>query len=103
MEESLKDKVWKEVATVDDPEIGIGLTELGLIYELDIDDASVAHIKMTLTSMGCPVGPQMKAAVHAAATRVEGVKDAEVEIVWTPAWDPREMATEEAQMQLGIF
>ena len=95
--------VWKEIATVEDPDLGLALTDLGLIYEVKIDQDNMAHIKMTLTSMGCPAAPQLTAGVHAAATRVEGIQDAQVEVVWTPTWNPREMASEEAQMVLGLY
>ena len=58
---------------------------------------------MTLTSPGCPVGPQLMAAVHTKAASITGVEDAEVKLVWTPKWDPKIMASEEAKDQLGIF
>ena len=100
--QDLTDAVWKEIATVEDPDIGLALTELGLIYEVKVDDAAVARIKMTLTSMGCPMGPELTAQVGEAAKRVPGIKDSEVEVVWNPPWDP-EMASEDAKMELGIF
>ena len=103
VESTLKKQVWDEISKVEDPEIGMSLAELGLIYDLSIDDNKKADITMTFTSMGCPYGPQLKAEVHAAATRVEEVSDAHVEVVFTPPWDPREMATEEAKMLLGIY
>ncbi len=99
----LYDAVWNELTTVIDPEIGLALTELGLVYELTINEENVASVKMTLTSMACPAGPELQAGIHAAASRVHGIQDAEVEVVWSPPWDPREMASEEAQMHLGIF
>ena len=101
--ETLKKRVWDEIATVEDPEIGMSLTELGLVYDLKIDENNKADVTMTFTSIGCPYGPQLKAEVHAAATRVEGVSDAHVEVVFSPAWDPREMASEDAKMLLGIY
>ena len=70
--ETLKKRVWDEIATVEDPEIGMSLTELGLVYDLKIDENNKADVTMTFTSMGCPYGPQLKAEVHAAATRVDG-------------------------------
>jgi len=101
--EEIIQAVWKEIGTVEDPDLGLALTEMGLIYEVDLDESATAQIKMTLTSMGCPAAPQLTAGVHAAATRVEGVNDAQVEVVWTPPWDPREMASEDAQMALGLY
>jgi metal-sulfur cluster biosynthetic enzyme len=96
------DKLWEEIGTVVDPEIGISITELGLIYDVQTD-GDKALVTMTLTSMGCPVGPQIQASVHGACIRVDGIEDAEVEIVFSPSWNPREMASEEAQMMLGIY
>ncbi len=96
------DQIWKEIGTVADPEIGIAITELGLVYDVQLD-GDRAMVTMTLTSMGCPVGPQIQTAVHGACLRVEGIEDAEVEIVFSPPWNPREMASEEAQMMLGIY
>ncbi len=96
------DQIWKEIGTVADPEIGIAITELGLVYDVQLD-GDKALVTMTLTSMGCPVGPQIQTAVHGACLRVEGIEDAEVEIVFSPPWNPREMASEEAQMMLGIY
>lgn len=99
---SLVEAVWAEVAKVEDPEIGLALTELGLIYGIDVDADAKATIQMTLTSMGCPAGEYLKSAVHAAATRVPGITDAHVDVVWQPPWNPREMASEDAKMMLGI-
>lgn len=99
----LVEAVWSEVAKVEDPEIGISLTELGLIYSINVDPEAKAKIQMTLTSMGCPAGEYLTSAVHAAATRVPGIADAQVEVVWQPKWDPREMASEDAKMMLGIL
>lgn len=99
---SLETAVWTEIATVEDPEIGLPLTELGLIYGVEISDDDKVRVEMTLTSMACPYGPQLTAGVHAAAGRVAGVSDVHVEVVWSPAWDPHEMATEDAKITLGI-
>ncbi|MCB1137400.1 MAG: metal-sulfur cluster assembly factor [Leptospiraceae bacterium] len=96
------DQLWTEIGTVADPEIGIAITELGLVYDVQVD-GNKATVTMTLTSMGCPVGPQIQAAVQGACSRVEGIEDAEVEIVFSPPWNPREMASEEAQMMLGLY
>jgi len=95
-------QLWTEIAKVEDPEIGISIRELGLIYDVILEDKK-ANVKMTLTSMGCPAGPELTAGVHAACLRVPGIEDAQVEVVWTPRWDPVEMASEEAKNVLGIF
>lgn len=101
--ESLKADVWKAVGVVEDPEIGLALTELGLIYDVKVSPERKAEVTMTLTSMGCPYGPELTAGVHAAANGVEGIEDAHVDVVWSPPWDPREMASEDAKMHLGIY
>ena len=99
----LRADVWDEMSTVLDPDIGLALTELGLIYDLQIDENGKANITMTLTSMACPIGPQLMESIKEAALRVDGIKDAHVEMVWTPPWDPREMASEDAKAYLGIY
>jgi metal-sulfur cluster biosynthetic enzyme len=101
-EEILK-KIWDELTTVHDPELGINLVELGLIYDVEADEEGRISIRMTLTSMGCPIGPMLQSSVRHAALRVEGVKEVSVQIVWSPPWDPREMASEEAQIQMGLL
>jgi metal-sulfur cluster biosynthetic enzyme len=95
--------IWEEIATVEDPDLKMSLVELGLIYGVEVSDDLNVQIKMTLTSMACPIGPFLRDSIEAAARKAEGVKDVKVNIVWSPQWDPREMATEEAQMNLGII
>ena len=99
----LEKGVWEEMSTVLDPELGFNVVEMGLIYDLKIDDASKAFVTMTFTSMACPVGPQLKGSVEAAARRVNGITDAEVEVIFSPPWDPKEMATEDVQEMMGIY
>ncbi len=93
---TLEEQIYEEVKKVEDPEIGISIAELGLIYRIKVENGK-AKIDMTYTSMACPAGPQMKQQVKDYALRVEGISEAEVEVVWVPKWDPREMATEEAK------
>jgi metal-sulfur cluster biosynthetic enzyme len=95
-------EVYHSIRSVEDPEIGISLVELGLIYEVKVD-ADKATIKMTYTSLACPAGPEMKKDIEDHALRVDGISEAIVDVVWNPKWDPREMASEEAKMQMGIF
>ncbi|MCB1180310.1 MAG: DUF59 domain-containing protein [Leptospiraceae bacterium] len=99
----IEQKVYDSIHTVEDPELHISIAELGLIYGVSVDENSKAHVKMTLTSMACPAGPYLKSEVLSAALKVEGISDAEVEVVWTPKWDPRLMATEDAKAELGIY
>ncbi|PJZ69183.1 metal-sulfur cluster biosynthetic enzyme [Leptospira perolatii] len=98
----LEQKIYEAVHNVEDPEIGISVAELGLIYKIKAENGK-AKIEMTYTSMACPAGPQIKQEIQDNALRVEGIDSVEVEVVWNPKWDPRLMASEEAKMDLGIF
>ncbi len=99
------EEVREALSTVEDPELHIGIIDLGLIYGVDIagpDDSEVA-VTMTLTSPMCPVGPMFKQAVESRVASMEGVKTTTVEITFTPPWDPRTMASDDAKVQLGIW
>ncbi|MBV9279552.1 MAG: metal-sulfur cluster assembly factor [Chloroflexi bacterium] len=84
-----------------DPEIGVNIVDLGLVYDLDVKDG-VAEITMTLTTPACPLGPYLDAEVRAALDEVPGIDDARVNLVWTPPWDPSRMS-EEAKLELGFW
>ena len=99
----LEKAVYQAILPVEDPELFISIMELGLIYDIKVNENNEANVKMTFTSMAFPAGPSLKSQVLSAALQVEGIKDANVEIVWTPKWDPRLMASEDAKMQLGIY
>jgi len=81
------DAIRKALRQVKDPEIGLNIIDLGLVYDVDVDDGEV-HIKMTLTSPGCPVGPQIMSDADQAARMLDGVTGVEVELVWEPFWTP---------------
>jgi metal-sulfur cluster biosynthetic enzyme len=70
--------------TVEDPELGMGIVDLGLVYDVEID-GSTARVTHTLTSMGCPVGPYIQEQIAEVAGGVEGIDDVKVDLVWTPA------------------
>lgn len=108
-------KLWpalrEALRTVYDPEIPVNIYELGLIYKVDIktkegtaQDGSKydVYVQMTLTSPGCPVAQEMPQWVQAAIFEVDGVADAEVEIVWDPIWDPS-MMSETAKLMLNMY
>lgn len=101
-ENDLIPKLWEEVKKVYDPEIGLSIVDLGLVYDI-WTEGNKAFVKMTLTSMGCPAGPFLEHEVKEACKRIEGIQEASVEITFSPPWDPREMASEEVKMMLGIF
>lgn len=98
-----KDALIFEISQVFDPDIGLSLYEMGLIYDISANDAGLVVITMTLTSMACPAGPQMIEELRQAALRVSGVSDCEVNLVWEPRWDPHTMASEDAKMMMGLF
>ena len=98
-----KDEVMAAVATVEDPEIGLGVVDLGLIYDIAIAEDNAISIRMTLTTPYCPYGPQLVAEVQKAAQDLPGVPKADVEVVWDPPWDANTMASDYAKDVLGIW
>jgi metal-sulfur cluster biosynthetic enzyme len=94
--------ILEALKTVDDPEIGINIVDLGLIYGTDIDENGHVTITMTLTSPMCPLNEYIDAAVRAALDEVPGVKDSHVNLVWTPPWGPDKMS-EDARLELGFW
>jgi len=96
---SLHDDATKALRTVHDPEIPVNILDLGLIYELRIDEAGMAHVKMTLTSPACPVAELIPQQVAAALKAVPGISDATVELVWEPAWTA-DLMSEAAKLEL---
>ncbi len=95
--------VLEALKTVFDPEIGINIVDLGLVYGVETPSPEKVKIDFTLTSPACPVGPMIKAQIEQAASTVDGVVEVESEIVFSPPWDPREMCSDEAKFELGIF
>lgn len=100
--EKLEEKIVEIIKTCYDPEIPVDIYELGLIYDISIDDKKFAHIKMTLTSPACPVAGTLPGEVEERVQSVEGISGVKVEIVWEPPWTP-EMMTEEARLELGLM
>jgi metal-sulfur cluster biosynthetic enzyme len=95
--------VLAALSEVYDPEIGIDIVSLGLVYGSRIDDDGLLTIDMTLTTPYCPMGSLIQGQAHAVCHGLPGVKDVHVELVWSPPWDPRTMASEEARLELGIY
>ncbi|MDX1837423.1 SUF system Fe-S cluster assembly protein [Legionella taurinensis] len=98
----LKDNAIAALKTVYDPEIPVNIYDLGLIYDVSVDDEHHVHVKMTLTTPGCPVAQTFPGTVEQAVNKVEGVSDCTVELVWDPPWTQERM-TEAARLELGIF
>lgn len=101
-EQSLKDRVIEALSQIYDPEIPVNIYDLGLIYDVEADAGGNVVITMTLTTPHCPVAETMPAEVETRALYVEGVKDATVNLVWDPPWDPSKMS-EAAQLELGFL
>ena len=94
--------VFDSLKDVEDPEMKMSVIDLGLIYSIRIDEKH-AEIDMTLTSPGCPVAPELMAAVHRSAIKTEGIETAHVNLTFSPPWDPKLHATDDAKFELGIF
>lgn len=90
--------VYEALKTVIDPELGINVVDLGLVYEVRVDGGRV-HVKMTMTTPACPLSRYLVEAAEAAIWRLDGVEDVVVELVWDPPWHPG-MMSEEAKRQL---
>ena len=90
----LTDEIVAALKTVYDPEIPADIYELGLIYKVDIDDDRMVRIDMTLTTPNCPSAAELPGQVENAVAGVSGVREAKVNIVWDPPWDPSRMSDE---------
>jgi metal-sulfur cluster biosynthetic enzyme len=82
------DQVKLALRKVKDPELGLNIVDLGLIYEITVDEKQNIHVDMTLTSPGCPAGPQIMTDVERALQALPGVGDVELNLVWSPYWTP---------------
>lgn len=99
---AIEAEVVEMLRTVYDPEIPVNIYELGLIYNIDVDEHGVVDIEMTLTSPGCPVAGSLPGEVESKVRQVEGVTDVTVDLVWNPPWSMDRMS-EEAKLDLGFF
>ena len=99
-----REEVMEAIRPVKDPEMDFSVVDLGLIYDVELDEANKSVVvKMTLTSPACPVGPQIMGAVHTQCLDLEDVEEVDVQLVWTPLWDPTKMASDDVKMLLGIW
>ncbi|MBP7148239.1 MAG: metal-sulfur cluster assembly factor [Acidobacteria bacterium] len=96
-------RVLDALAPVQDPELRLGVVELGLVYDVLVDDSQAVTIKMTLTTPACPYGPMLLSAVHEVASELPGVRDVKIDLVWDPPWDPTVMASDEVKERLGLW
>ena len=98
----LGEKIVKVIKTIYDPEIPVDIYELGLIYDVFVNEDHEVKILMTLTTPNCPVAESLPLEVEEKVKGVDGVKDATIEITWDPPWD-KDMMSEEALVELGMI
>ena len=101
MDQDMKDSMMGALENVIDPELGVDIVNLGLVYDVDMSEDGFAVVTMTLTSMGCPMGPQIVDMVKRALYELPEVEEVDVKIVWTPVWGKDHMSRY-AKMALGV-
>ena len=99
---ALQERVTAALRNVYDPEIPVNIYDLGLVYQVQIDEHAAVNVDMTLTAPGCPVAQTFPATVEREIMTVPGVTAARVELVWDPPWTPERMS-EAAKLELGMF
>ena len=97
----LKDKIIAEIKKIYDPEIPVNIYELGLIYDINIDNKNNVKIDMTLTSPNCPVAESLPNEVKNSVKEIKEVKNVDLNLVWDPPWD-KSMMTESAKLELNL-
>jgi metal-sulfur cluster biosynthetic enzyme len=97
-----RDEIREGLKNVYDPEIGINIVDLGLVYDADIEENGDVLVTMTLTSLGCPLGPVIVQEVTNALKDLPGIGAVDVKLVWSPPWSP-DLMSEEAKDELGIW
>ena len=100
--ELIKQQIIEALKTVYDPEIPVNIHELGLIYDVDVDDTGEAVVRMTLTSPGCPVAGSLPGEVEYKARTESGATEVRVDLVWEPPWSMEKMS-DEAKLTLGLL
>jgi metal-sulfur cluster biosynthetic enzyme len=95
-----REEVMEILRTVEDPELGMDIVDLGLLYEVEVED-SKAKVTYSLTSMGCPAGPLIAGDIESAVRQVEGIQDVELELTFDPPWTPDRMS-DDAKFILGF-
>ncbi len=89
--EEVREEVVEALKTVNDPELGIDIWHLGLVYEVAVDDDNNVKVDFTLTTMGCPIGPMLDEEIKAATAYIEGIGEVTTELVMYPPWTPEKM------------
>lgn len=98
----MREKILEALKVVRDPEIPVNVVDLGLVYDVSVDDDGNVGVEMTLTSMGCPVQDLIQTDAELAVMKVDGVNAVSVEFVWSPPWSPQKM-TEDGKKQMRMF
>ncbi|MBN6048817.1 metal-sulfur cluster assembly factor [Lactobacillus helveticus] len=93
--------IFNALKTVIDPELGVSIVDLGLIYDISVDNNGKCQINWTLTTMGCPIIDVLTGLIYEAAMSVDGIKECETKLVYYPQWTPEKMSRE-ARMTLGV-
>ena len=96
----MKEKIYKALSNIVDPEVGFDIVSLGLIYDVACDENGKAKVTMTLSTRSCPLHEMILGWVETAVLNVDGVKECEIDLVWEPAWSI-EMASDEVRAALG--
>lgn len=99
--EPLASAVREKLGLVLDPELGISITELGLVYGIHVNDEGVARITMTLTTLGCPLFDQIQSEIEERVMELPEIEEVEIELTFDPPWSPEKMAPE-ARIKLGL-
>ena len=97
----VKDKVITEIKKIYDPEIPVNIYELGLIYDVSVDENNKVYVKMTLTSPNCPVAESLPNEVKNSIKEIKDVKDVNLDLVWDPPWD-KSMMSDAAKLELNL-
>jgi len=97
----LKDQIIDEIKKIYDPEIPVNIYELGLIYDIKVENKNTAKVKMTLTSPNCPVAESLPKEVKDSIMQVEGIDKVDLDLVWDPPWD-KSMMSEAAKLELNL-
>lgn len=99
--EQIKEQVTQALMTVNDPELGIDIVNLGLVYDVDVSESNDVKVEFTLTTMGCPIAPMIDEQIRDATQYIEGIGDVSTELVMYPPWSPEKM-TPLAKSALGF-
>jgi metal-sulfur cluster biosynthetic enzyme len=95
-----REEIFEALRVVEDPELGMDIVELGLLYDAEVDGPK-AHVTYSLTSMGCPVGPMIEEQIRDVVASLDGIEAVETELTWDPPWSPERMS-DDAKFILGF-